>query len=55
MMLHLLLGVADIAMVGRLGGDALAATGFARTVIMVLFSLFMGYSQATNALVARYI
>lgn len=54
-LMQLMLGIADIAMVGRLGADPLAAIGFARQSIMVLISLFFGYNQSTNALVARHI
>ncbi|MBU1023462.1 MATE family efflux transporter, partial [bacterium] len=53
--LQLTLGIADIAMVGRLGADPLAAIGFARQAIMVMISLFFGYNQSTNALIARHI
>jgi putative MATE family efflux protein len=49
-----LVAIVDVAMVGRLGSESIAALGFARPIVWFLFAFFGGFNQAVNALVARH-
>lgn len=55
MILQMIVGIADIAMVGRLGADELAAVGLGRQLVFVFQGLISGLSVGTTALIARYI
>jgi putative MATE family efflux protein len=45
----------DMFWVGRLGASSIAAVAMSGTIIMVLFTIIMGISTGTLALVARYV
>jgi len=55
MFLHTLLGIADTAMVGALGGYAIAAISLTDNPVMLLIAVFAALSVGTTALVARFI
>lgn len=55
MLLQMVVGIADIAMVGRLGADELAAVGLGRQIIFLFQGLIFGMSIGATALIARYI
>ncbi|MCK4432414.1 MAG: MATE family efflux transporter [Methanomicrobia archaeon] len=55
MLLQMVVGIADIAMVGRLGANELAAVGLGRQIIFLFYGLIFGVSIGTTALIARYI
>lgn len=55
MLLQTLMGVADTAMVGTLGGSAIAAVGLSDNPMMVMMAFFAAISVGTTALVARFI
>ncbi len=55
MFLQSLLGIADTAMVGALGGYAIAAISLADNPVMLLIAVFAALSVGTTALVARFI
>jgi len=55
MLMHTLLGFADMAMVGSLGASAIAAIGLSDMPMMTAMSLFAAISVGTTALVARAI
>ncbi len=55
MMMQTLLGIADTAMVGSLGGIAIAAISFTDAPMMVMLSFFAAISVGTTALVARFV
>ncbi len=50
---HIMVGVADSVMVGRLGAEPLAAVAFASSVWLVIFVIGYGISQAVTPIVAR--
>ncbi len=47
--------VVDMAMVGRLGPDAVAAVGLSFRPVFFIMSIFLGVGAGTTALVARFI
>ncbi|MDA8228209.1 MAG: MATE family efflux transporter [Desulfitobacterium hafniense] len=55
MLLQMAVGVVDIAMVGRIGPSAIAAVGFANSLLMFVIAVFAAISVGTTALVARHI
>lgn len=55
MFLQTLLGIADTAMVGALGGYAIAAISLTDNPVMLLIAVFAALSVGTTALVARFI
>lgn len=55
MLLQTFMGVADTAMVGSLGGYAIAAVSLSDNPIMVMLAFFAAISVGTTALVARLI
>ncbi|MEA3356016.1 MAG: MATE family efflux transporter [Candidatus Bipolaricaulota bacterium] len=54
MMLQMTVGIADIAMAGRLGPEALAAVGLGRQLVFFSFAIVGGLATATTALVAQH-
>jgi putative MATE family efflux protein len=55
MVLESLFAVVDVAWVGRLGADAVAAVGLTESMLTLVFSVSMGLSLSTTAMVARRI
>ncbi|MDW7668089.1 MAG: MATE family efflux transporter [Bacillota bacterium] len=55
MFLQTLLGIADTAMVGAIGGFAIAAISITDNPIMLMIAVFAALSVGTTALVARFI
>ncbi|MBG0763847.1 MAG: MATE family efflux transporter, partial [Tissierellales bacterium] len=55
MFLQTLLGIADTAMVGAIGGYAIAAISITDNPIMLMIAVFGALSVGTTALVARFI
>ncbi len=55
MLLQMVVGIADIAMVGRLGAEELAAVGLGRQLTFIFYGVISGVSVGTTALIARYI
>jgi len=55
MVLESLFAVVDVAWVGRLGADAVATVGLTESMLMLVFSVGMGLSLSTTAMVARRI
>lgn len=54
MMLQMVVGIADIAMAGRLGPEALAAVGLGRQLVFFSFAIVGGLATGTTALVAQH-
>lgn len=50
---HIMVGVADSVMVGRLGTEPLAAAAFGNSIWVVIFVIGYGISQAVTPIVAR--
>ena len=55
MVLESLFAVVDVGWVGRLGADAVAAVGLTESMLSLVFSVGMGLSLSTTAMVARRI
>ncbi|HVN20872.1 MAG TPA: MATE family efflux transporter [Dongiaceae bacterium] len=55
MVLESLFAVVDVAFVGRLGADAVATVGLTESMLSLVFSVGMGLSLSTTAMVARRI
>jgi len=55
MVLESLFAVVDVAWVGRLGADAVATVGLTESMLSLVFSVGMGLSLSTTAMVARQI
>src|ERR1700732_3405627 len=55
MVLESLFGVVDIFWVGRLGANATATVGLTESMLSLIFSVAMGLSLSTTAMVARRI
>ncbi len=55
MLMQTMLGVADTAMVGAIGGIAIAAVSLSDNPMMVMMAFFAAISVGTTALVARFI
>ncbi|HHT36986.1 MAG: MATE family efflux transporter [Candidatus Wallacebacter cryptica] len=55
MLLQLTVGLADTAMVGRLGAQALAAVGLANQLLMLLSTILSAIGTGNTALVARHV
>src|SRR6202042_2347638 len=55
MVLESLFAVVDIFWVGRLGANAVATVGLTETMLSLVFSVAMGLSLSTTAMVARRI
>src|ERR1700733_8967032 len=55
MMMESLFAVVDMFWVAHLGSDALATVGLTESVLTILFTIAMGLSIATTAMVARRI
>jgi putative MATE family efflux protein len=55
MVLESLFGVVDVFWVGRLGADAMATVGLTESMLSLVFSVGMGLSLSTTAMVARRI
>jgi putative MATE family efflux protein len=55
MVLESLFAVVDVAWVGRLGADAVATVGLTESMLTLVFSVSMGLSLSTTAMVARRI
>jgi putative MATE family efflux protein len=53
MVLESLFGVIDVFWVGRLGADAVATVGLTESLLTLVFSVAMGLSLSTTAMVAR--
>jgi len=49
------LNLVDMAWVGRLGPDALAAVSMSGSILMILMFLMMGVGMGTTAMVARFV
>src|SRR6201988_3314366 len=55
MVLESLFAVVDVLFVGRLGADAVATVGLTESMLSLVFSVGMGLSLSTTAMVARRI
>jgi len=55
MVLESLFAVVDVAWVGRLGANAVATVGLTESMLSLVFSVGMGLSLSTTAMVARRI
>lgn len=55
MVLHMLVGVSDVAFVGRLGVNQLAAIGIATNVLFTLLFVFAAIGVGATAIVARHV
>ncbi len=55
MLLHMMVGIVDTAMVGRLGPEALAAVGLANQLFHLGTTIFAAIATGSTALVARHI
>ena len=55
MLLHMMVGIVDTAMVGRLGPDALASVGLANQIFHLGTTVFAAIATGSTALVARHI
>jgi putative MATE family efflux protein len=55
MVLESLFAVVDVFWVGRLGSDAVATVGLTESMLLLVFSIAMGLSLSTTAMVARRI
>jgi putative MATE family efflux protein len=55
MVLESLFAVVDVAWVGKLGANAVATVGLTESMVMLVFSVGMGLSLSTTAMVARRI
>ncbi|HWJ03361.1 MAG TPA: MATE family efflux transporter, partial [Verrucomicrobiae bacterium] len=55
MILQMMLGIVDTAMVGKHGPAAIAAVGFGNTILTFVISVFAAITVGTTALVARHI
>src|ERR1700727_2288671 len=55
MVLESLFGVVDVLWVGRLGANAVATVGLTESMLTLVFSVAMGLSLSTTAMVARRI
>jgi putative MATE family efflux protein len=55
LVLESLFAVVDVAFVGRLGADAVATVGLTESMLSLVFSVAMGLSLSTTAMVARRI
>ena len=53
MLLQLTVGIADTAMVGRLGAEALAAVGLGNQLLLLLSTILGAIGTGSTALVAR--
>lgn len=54
MMLHMIVSMSDVAFVGRLGADELAAIGIATNILFTLLFIFAAIGVGATAIVARY-
>ena len=55
MMLHMAVGIVDVAMVGRLGADPLAAISLAEQILFTILFIFAAAGVGAGAIVARYV
>ena len=55
MLLQLTVGIADTAMVGRLGAEALAAVGLGNQLLLLLSTILGAIGTGSTALVARHV
>lgn len=55
MMLHTMVGLVDVAMVGRLGADSLTAVGLGGQFLFTTIFLFAAVGIGAGAIIARYV